>query len=61
MEVPKNWDDCVIIDKENDNTLWKDVVRKEMKNIRISFKILNREELVPPTYQEIRCHLIYDV
>jgi hypothetical protein len=36
-------------------------VRKEMKNVRIAFKILNGEESVPPTYQEIRCHMIFDV
>jgi hypothetical protein len=32
-----------------------------MKNIRIAFKILNGEESAPPTYQEIRCHMIFDV
>jgi hypothetical protein len=32
-EVPKSWDDCVRLDKENGNTLWQDNVRKEMKNI----------------------------
>jgi hypothetical protein len=49
IEVPKIWDDCVRLDKENYNTLWQDAVRKEMKNVRISFKILNGEESVHPT------------
>jgi hypothetical protein len=61
IEVPKNWDDCVRLDKENDNTLWQDAVRKEMKNVRMSFKIINGEESAPPTYQEILCHMIVDV
>jgi hypothetical protein len=61
IEVPKSWDDCVKLDKENDHTLWQDSVRKEMKNVRIAFKILNGEESVPPTYQEILCHMIFDV
>jgi hypothetical protein len=43
IEVPKIWDDCVKLDKENINTLWQDAVRKEMKNVRIAFKILNGE------------------
>jgi hypothetical protein len=43
IEVPKNWDDCVKLDKENDNNLWRDAVRKEMNNVRIAFKILNVE------------------
>jgi hypothetical protein len=41
----------VKLDKENDNTLWKDAVRKEMKNVRIAFNIPNGEDSVPPTYQ----------
>jgi hypothetical protein len=36
-------------------------VRKEMNNVRNASKILNGEESVPPTYQEIRCHVIFDV
>jgi hypothetical protein len=62
IEVPKSWDECVRLDKENDNTLWQDAVRKEMKNVRIAFKILNGEEsALPPTYQEIRCHMKFDI
>jgi hypothetical protein len=49
------------LDKENDNTLWQDAVRKEINNLRTAFKILNGEESVPPTYQKIRCHMIFDV
>jgi hypothetical protein len=36
-------------------------VRKEMNNFRIEFKIINGEEPVPPTYQEIRFHMIFDI
>jgi hypothetical protein len=50
IEFPKIWDDCVRLDKENDNTLWKEAVRKDIKNVRIVFKILNGEESSPPTY-----------
>jgi hypothetical protein len=34
---------------------------KDMKNVRIPFKILNGDESVTPTYQEIRCHTMFDV
>jgi hypothetical protein len=61
IEVPKSWDDCVGLDKENDNTLWQDVVRKDMRNVRIAFQILNGDESFPPIYQEIRYHMIFDV
>jgi hypothetical protein len=61
IEVPKSWDDCVRLDKENDNNIWKDATRKEMNNVRIAFKIINGEESATPTYQEILCHMIVDV
>jgi hypothetical protein len=61
IEVPKIWDDCVRLHKENDNTLWQDAVRKGMMNDIIAFKIMNGEESFPPTYQEIRCHMMFDV
>jgi hypothetical protein len=32
-----------------------------MKNFRIALKILSGDESFPPTYQEIRCHMIFDV
>jgi hypothetical protein len=51
IEVPKNWDDCVRLEKENDDTSWQDVVRKVIKNVIIAFKIINGEETVPPTYK----------
>jgi hypothetical protein len=54
IEVPKSWDDCVRLDKENYNTLWQDAVRKEMKNVWIAFKIMNGDTTGPPTYQEIQ-------
>jgi hypothetical protein len=34
---------------------------KEMNKVRITFKVLNGEEANPPTYQYIRCHMIFDV
>jgi hypothetical protein len=49
------------LEKENINTLWQYMVRKEMKNILIEFQILNGDKASPPTYQEIRCHMIFDV
>jgi hypothetical protein len=49
IEVPKSWDDCVKLDKENENTLFQDSVRKKMNNVIIAFKIINGEESAPPT------------
>jgi hypothetical protein len=32
-----------------------------MKNVITAFKIPNRDKSVPPTYQEICCHMMFDV
>ena len=32
-----------------------------MTNVKISFKVLNSGDYVPPCIQEIKCHLIFDV
>jgi hypothetical protein len=62
IKVPKSWDDCVGLEKDNGNTLWQDAVMKEMKNVCLVFQIFNGGEAVYPTYQEIHCHnMIFDV
>jgi hypothetical protein len=61
IQVPKTWDEAVKLYEGNGNTLWQDAIRKEMNNVYIAFKVLNVEEAIPPTYQEIRCHMIFDV
>jgi hypothetical protein len=61
IEVPKSFDDCVCIDQENGNTLWQDAIHQEMSKVRIAFQVLDDDEVIPLTYQEIRCHMVYDV
>jgi len=61
IEIPKTYEDCVRIDKENGNTYWQDAIRKEMAKVRIVFKTLGDDEQVPPTFQQMRCHMVYDV
>ena len=62
IEVPKNFNECVCIDRENGNTLWQDAVHKEMSKVsRVAFEVMDDDEVPPPTFQEIRCHLVFDV
>ena len=61
IRVPKTWDEAVEIDKLNGNTDWQDAIRKEMNVVKVAFKVLESGEEVPPSYQEIRCHLIFDI
>ena len=61
IEIPKDVKDAKRIDDANGNTYWQDAIAKEMNAVRIAFKILHGDDKVPPTYQQIRCHIIFDV
>jgi hypothetical protein len=61
IKIPKTYEDCVRIDKENGNTLWQDAKRKEMAKVMVAYKILSENESPPPTFQEMRCQMVYDV
>jgi hypothetical protein len=41
--------------------LWQDAIRKEMTKVRVAFQVLEGDSEPPPTYQQIRCHLVYDI
>ena len=32
-----------------------------MSKVKVAFQILNDDESIPPTFQEMRCHMVYDV
>ena len=61
LEVPQSVDDALAIDKRKANTFWADAIAKEMKNVRVAFKILDDGERPPPGFQFIRCHMIFDI
>ena len=49
IEVPKTYDDCIRLDRQNGNTLWQDAIRDVMPKVKVAFRILNDGESVPPT------------
>ena len=61
IEVPKTFEDCLRIDRENGNTHWQDAICKEMAQVQVAFEVLEDGKLPPPTFQEIRCHLVFDI
>jgi len=61
IEIPQEVSDAKRIDDANGNRYWQDAIAKEMKEVEIVFKILHGDKRVPTTYQQIRCHIIFDV
>jgi hypothetical protein len=47
---------------ENGNTLWWNAILKEMTNVRLAFEIFDgNKEDIPPGYQEVKFHMIFDI
>ena len=61
IEVPRSYNDCVYLDQQNNNTLWQAAVWEEMSKVWVAFQVLADGESIPPTYQMIWCHMVYDV
>jgi hypothetical protein len=59
--VPKTVKEALALDRKNCNTLWADAIPKEMKEVRIAFDILPDGHSAPIGYQQIPCHMIFDV
>ena len=61
MKVSASIDQAYAIDEENGDHNWRDAIQKEMPNVIVTFKILEKGQQAPPTYQRIDCNLIFDV
>jgi hypothetical protein len=48
IAVPSTVNDALQMDKENGNTMWWDSIKKEMRNVRVAFNILDDNENLPP-------------
>ena len=48
------------LDENKENHLWRYGIAKDTNAVMILFKILDEGEKPPPTYQEIRYHMIFD-
>ena len=70
IRLPKNVEEALRIDAENNNTLRRDAIEKEMSKAKISYSAV--EDATPQDvrsnkcdalrgHQEIKCHIIFDV
>ena len=62
IEIPKSVLQARQIDAKSENTLWWDAICKEMKNVRPAFEAFGGGvEQLPSRFQEIKCHMIFEV
>ena len=61
IRVPQTVIEELILNENNGNNMWRDGIAKEINAVFIEFKLLDEGEKIPPTYQDIRCHMIFDI
>ena len=61
VEVPVSWKHAIKLDAKNAKHLWRDALKKEMKNVGVAFDILEDHQNVPVGWTKTSGHLIWDV
>ena len=61
IRLPKTVKEALELDKLNGNTLWQDALEKEMKAVRVAFKILEEGEEIKPGHEFLSGHVVFDV
>jgi len=61
IKVPGSVDQAYEFDRENNNDLWDKAIQKELKNVKIAFRLLEDDEHLPVESNLIPYHIIFDV
>ena len=62
VRIPKSVQEAKELDHQYGNNLWWEAICKEMKNVRPAFKVWEKHiSQIPPRYQQIKCHMVFDV
>ena len=55
IKVPKTVEEALALDKENGNDLWWKAIQKEMRAVKVAFKILKHHQLIPSIWNVTWC------
>ena len=62
VRIPKSLQEAKELDHPNGNSLWWEAICKERKNVRLAFEVWEKDiSQIPPGYQQIKCHMVFDV
>ena len=54
-------EEALRLDRENGNHYWHDAIAKEISAVHVAFEVLSDGASPRPTYQFIKCHLVFDI
>ena len=62
IRIPNPVEEAKRLDQENGDSQWWEAICNEMRNVRPAFEVWEKDvEHIPPGYQQIKCHMIFDV
>ena len=61
VKLPKTLKHAVEIDRETGTMYWGDALKLEMKNVEVAFDIKDDDYHIPPAFQCIPCHLVFNI
>ena len=61
VRIPKTVKEAFALDHENGDSLWREAILKEMKNVRVAFEVYEGDVKDLVGYQKVKCHVIFDV
>ena len=61
LEVPYDVKESYAFDVKNSNTFWHDAITREMRNIMVSYNILDDDLKITKGYKSLGVHLIFDI
>jgi len=62
IQIPKFIEEVKRLNQQNGNTLWWEVICKEMWNIQIAFEEWEGDKnQIPAVCQKVNCHVIFDL
>ncbi|MGH7954663.1 MAG: hypothetical protein ACREOZ_01755, partial [Gloeomargaritales cyanobacterium] len=61
VQMPRNVEEALQIDKDTGTDMWYRAIQKEMKNVMPTFQFVEKDDNVPVGYKWIPCHWVFDV
>ena len=58
VESPRLVEHAYELDNKNQNTFWRNAIKKEMTNVMVAFEILDDDQELPKNLKELGVHLV---
>ena len=61
IKAPKTVEEAFALDKEKANDLWWKAIQKEIRAVKVAFKILEHDDKPPIGSQYMKCHMVFSI